>query len=275
MKGCKVSRTVRIGLVQLAVKDGDINHNISNFAEKSRLLERLEPDIIVLPEFWTTGYEKEAIKKHAEVLGSGRGFLTMAWVSREYSTYVAGAVPVRRSNGITDTMLLLSPEGELIAEYNKIHLFRLYREHEILKPGDKVTIVDTRVARLGLEICYDLRFPELSRCLSEKGAEILLVSASWGAPRLGQWMAINQARAAENQVYIASANRFGESVLGEMFPGHSMIVDPWGDLVGLLGWRENIGVFEIDLERISIIRNKLPIWSDRRPKLYDEMCRGE
>jgi predicted amidohydrolase len=158
---------------------------------------------------------------------------------------------------------LLSPQGEILANYRKVHLFGYEsKEPKILTPGDKLAIADTPFGKVGLATCYDLRFPEMFRQMVDMGAILFMVCSAWPYPRLEHWLMLNRVRALENQSFLVSANSVGKSK-GGTFVGHSMIVDPWGVITASGGDQEMVITAKIDLEEISRARARFPALSDR------------
>ena len=260
---------VSIGLVQLKIRDGDIKTNISKGINYITKLAESGSDLIIAPELWPTGYDKELIlrfsndiKKHEELVD------TLKSISNKYKSVIIAPMPVKEDNKIYNAAVVIYKD-DIIAIYKKIHLFRLFHEDNIFTKGDDVTLVHVKGFNLGLAICYDLRFPELFRILSAKEAHIIAIPASWGAPRVEQWRTLLKARAMENQVYVVGVNRVGYSeVIKEDFPGNSCVIDPLGNEVVCLGKYEGAINITIDLDYIKKARSYLPLWSDRRVDLY-------
>jgi len=260
---------VNIGLVQLEVRDGDIETNISRGINYITKLAESNSDLIIAPELWPTGYNKESIlkfssntRKHEELID------ILKTISNKYKSVIVAPMPVKEDDRIYNAAVVIYKD-DIIAIYKKIHLFRLFHEDDIFTKGDDVTLVHVKGFNLGLAICYDLRFPELFRILSAKEAHIIAIPASWGAPRVKQWSTLLKARAIENQVYVVGVNRVGYSKeVKEDFPGNSCVIDPLGDEVVCLGKHEEAVNIIIDLDYIKKARSYLPLWSDRRVDLY-------
>ncbi len=258
---------MKVSLIQMRVKDGDVKANMAAGLTKVRDVAP-RTDLIVLPELWTTGYNIHAIKKYNETLEEGWSIKAVEGIAHEYGVYVLSSVPLRDEGKLYDSAVLIGPEG-IVGVYKKIHLFRPYSEDKIFAKGDALGLFETSIAKVGVAICYDLRFPELFRLLAMGGAEIILVPASWGAPRALQWRTLLRARAAENELFMVGVNRFGRSeVTGEEYLGDSAIYDPFGfELVHSEGSEEVITA-EINLRAIQEVRRKLPLWEDRRKDKY-------
>ncbi len=227
-----------------------------------------QQDIILLPELWSTGYDLQRAGELAESLdGITAGI--MAEVAKQHQSYVGGSILVRQGEGIYNTFLLFNPAGELAAHYEKAHLFGLMDEHMYLAPGQRLVVAELPWGKAGLSICYDLRFPELYRCYADQGVGLLLISAEWPNPRLEHWRTLLRARAIENQSYVLAANRVGRDKNNGFF-GHSLVIDPWGEIEAEGGSEEQVICLELDTERIASARQRLPVLFDRRKELYKE-----
>ncbi|MFW6301724.1 MAG: carbon-nitrogen family hydrolase [Bacillota bacterium] len=263
---------MRIASIQLEMIEGEsktsrIAH-VKDMIDKAALNNQGEPDIdlILLPELWNVGFfEHERFKKEAES-SDGPTYNALAEKAFKYNTYIHGGTIVEKDNGnLYNTALFISPKGELLAKYRKIHLFTHFgaREGEYITPGKESVVIKTDLFNFGLTTCYDLRFPELYRRQVEAGAEIFLVTACWSFPRLENWVVLNQARATENVAYLISCNAVGK-VKGERHLGHSMVVDPWGIKIASAGSRETILTAEIDPAAVKKIRKQFPALKDKK-----------
>ncbi len=258
---------MRISLIQLNVIDGDVRRNIGK-GLKMLLRAVKDADIIVFPELWTTGYDREAIQRYAESVEEGWSINLLTSIAAEYGVFIISTIPLKEEDGLYDASVLLGPSG-VIGIYKKLHLFRPYHEDKIFKYGDRLGLFDTHYGKIGVAICYDLRFPELFRILAKGGARMIFVPASWGAPRAIQWRALLRARAAENEVFIAGVNRVGKSrVTHEGYNGDSSVYDPFGYEIVHSEGNEQVLTAEIDLRNVDIVRQQLPLWRDRRLDKY-------
>ena len=263
---------MRIASIQLEMIEGESKTsriaNVKNMIDKAAHNNQGQTDIdlILLPELWNVGFfEHERFKKEAESL-DGPTYNSLAEKALEYNTYIYGGSIVEKDGGnLYNTALFISPKGELLAKYRKIHLFTYFgaKEGEYITPGDKPVVLKTELANFGLSTCYDLRFPELYRQEAEAGAEIFLVTACWSFPRLENWVVLNQARAAENVAYLISCNTAGK-VRGETHLGHSMVVDPWGLQIASAGSKKTIVTTEIDSDYVRKTRNEFPALRDKK-----------
>lgn len=193
---------------------------------------------------------------------------------------VGGSLPIAsRPDGSTVAdrvracCIVYNDKGEEVARYDKIHLFDAmvedaqgqYRESDTFEPGEEVVVIDTPAGRLGLAICYDLRFPELFRKLREQGAEwVSLPSAFTWTTGDAHWHALLRARAIENQLWMVAPGQGGQNSERRRTYGHSMIVDPWGRVLSEIGEGQGVVTADLDQERLREIRAQMPVWEHRR-----------
>ncbi|WP_341326425.1 carbon-nitrogen hydrolase family protein [Methylotuvimicrobium sp. KM2] len=234
-------------------------------------------ELVVLPENFALMGESETDKLTIkEVDGNGpiQDFLTST--ALKYKVWVVGGtIPLAgdNDNKVRAACLVYNDRGERIARYDKMHLFDVsvpdteeeYRESNSIEPGHDPVVVDTPFGKLGLSVCYDLRFPELYRNLVAKGAEILLVPSAFTAQTgAAHWEVLLRARAIENLCYVIAPNQGGFHINGRKTFGHSMIVDPWG---AVLGCHKNGGGFvcaDIEHERLEKVRVSFPALQHRK-----------
>ena len=258
---------MRVSIIQMQVIDGDIQTNIAHGLKLIKEAVK-DSDFIVLPELWTTGYDFSVITKYAEGEGEGWSNELLRTIAEEYGVYIVSSAPLKESGKVYDAAFLIGPDGT-INVYRKIHLFRPYGEDKMFTAGNELGYFNTSFGGVGIAICYDLRFPELFRLLAMKGAKVVFVPASWGAPRALQWRTLLRARAAENQVFMVGVNRVGRSeATGEYYSGNSAVYDPFGFELTHSEESEQVLTVNIDLRTVDKIRETLPIWHDRRADLY-------
>ncbi|HEX7057080.1 MAG TPA: carbon-nitrogen family hydrolase [Bacilli bacterium] len=264
-----MTEKLRVALIQMHVQAGEPE---ANFAAVTRRLQQVaasepKPDLIILPEMWNTGYALPTITETADENGSRTKDFFSAFSSTQQINVIAGSVSVKTKQGVKNVAYAFDRNGKLVAEYAKLHLFRLMDEEKYLIGGNKSELAQFDGVLAGLMICYDLRFPELARKYALAGANILFVPAEWPHPRLHHWRTLLQARAIENQLFVVACNRVGISG-GTHFFGHSMVVDPWGEIVAE-GAEDEADIFaELDLTLVNRVRKQIPIIPDRRPEVY-------
>lgn len=262
-----LNRMINVASLQLGIND---EH--SKEERLSYTMEQMEKargvDLILLPEIWNIGYFSfDQYEQLSEPL-EGPTVKAMQQKAADLNSYVfAGSFVEKDGEKIFNTSVLLDNSGSIVGTYRKIHLFGYgSREAEILSPGTEVKTYKTKIGTLGLSTCYDLRFPELYRRMMEEGVEIFLVAAAWPFPRLGSWVALNQARAIENVCFLISCNCSGIN-RGQRFLGHSLVVDPWGVVIAGSADEERIIKTEIDVKAVQRVRSVFPPLEDRVLKI--------
>lgn len=232
--------------------------------------------LIVLPEdFAFIGLNEGDKLTIKEDFGAGPVQAFLSEQAKSHQVWlIAGSVPLctQDEHKCYSACLVFNDQGECVARYNKIHLFDVtvsdhqqYQETAVVKPGDDCVVLDTPLGRVGLSICYDLRFPELYRALLTKGAEIIVVPSAFTAVT-GQahWEVLLRARAIENLCYVVAANQSGIHKKGKETYGHSLIVDPWGVVLDCIVQGEGIVCADLDLLHLQTIRKHFPSISHRR-----------
>jgi omega-amidase len=255
-----------ISLAQLQIRLGQPEENLQ---AARPLIQQAAADgsqIILLPELWTTGYDLPNVRAAAE---ANRAVLAeIEQEAKRHNIRIGGSVLLEQDGRFYNTFVLHAPDGSETAQYSKIHLFRLMQEDRWLSPGDHVQMVQMPQAAVGLAICYDLRFPELFRKYALAGADLFLMCAEWPLQRIAHWQTLLRARAIENQCFIAAVNSTGETG-GETFGGSSAIISPWGEvLVEGTTSRPDLLTATVDMDQVVDIRQRIPIFKDRRPDLY-------
>jgi omega-amidase len=242
----------------------------SNYQSAAKLIEKAmegHPDIIVLPELWTTGYDLTRLDKIADQQAQQTIKFLQAAAKKYQVHFVGGSVANREEKGVKNTLLIITKEGTVTHQYDKLHLFKLMDEHLFLEAGEEKGLFQVEGQLFAGVICYDIRFPEWIRAHTSEGATALFVVAEWPAPRLGHWRALLIARAIENQCYVIACNRSGSDP-NNHFAGHSLIIDPWGEVLAEAGDQEEILTAEINLDLVNEIRKQIPIFEDRKPNSY-------
>ncbi|MDO3678100.1 carbon-nitrogen family hydrolase [Paenibacillus ehimensis] len=258
-----------LALLQMDIAIGEPERN---FAKLESLLDEAvahdtKPDVIVFPEMWNTGYALDRIQELADHYGERTEALLSAFSRKHGVNIIGGSIAEKRDNGVYNTIFAYDRHGNRAGDYSKIHLFRLMDEEKFLQSGDRAGELQLDGIPAGMMICYDIRFPELARKLALGGAQILFVPAEWPNPRLHHWRTLLMARAIENQMFVVSCNRVGVSGTTEFF-GHSMVIDPWGEVLAEGGEAETIVRAAVDLSQVPAVRSKIPVFEDRRPSLY-------
>lgn len=246
---------------------GDPEENYRCAEKMIKEASETKPDIIVLPELWTTGYDLTNIENIADK-NAEESIKFLSEMSQNYKvSFVGGSVANKTEKGVENTLLVIDQKGQLIHQYSKLHLFKLMDEHIYLTSGQTKGLFSLFGHQLAGLICYDIRFPEWVRTHTTKGAEALFVVAEWPMPRLSHWRSLLIARAIENQCFVIACNRSGDDSKNQ-FAGHSMIIDPWGEVVAEASDNESVLFSEIDLSKTKEVREMIPVFSDRKPEFY-------
>ncbi|MFE5676873.1 carbon-nitrogen family hydrolase [Streptomyces erythrochromogenes] len=256
---------MRASLIQIAVNEGEsVSSRRARVADLVR--EQDESDLVVLPELWTVGaFAYEQFETEAEPL-DGPTYEVMAKAARDAGVWLhAGSVVERAGDGsLYNTALVLSPAGELAATYRKIHRFGFDQgEAVLMSAGDSLTTVELPEQTLGIATCYDLRFPELFRSLVDAGATTMIVAAGWPARRRSHWTLLSRARAVEDQSYVLACGLAGTHA-GVEQAGHSLVVDPWGEVLAEAGPGEEVLTVDLDPAKVADTRAQFPALKDRR-----------
>ena len=255
-------------LIQMAVVQGSRQANylrVENWVEKAIGLHP-RPDLIVLPELWSTGYALEELNTLASEEGRDEAEF-LGNLARKHGVWFAGgSVAAKTSDGIVNRAQILNRQGELVATYDKVHLVPMLGEHKYLVAGDRHCVYEIEGITFGLAICYDIRFCEFMRKLVLAGAQALIVAAEWPLIRLSHWQALLKARAIENQCYVLAANNV--ALEKAPFAGHSVAHGPDGSTLCQLEFAEGVKVVKIDIKAVETIRENVPVFKDRRPELY-------
>ena len=265
------------GAIQLNATE-DTGRNLETADRLVREAAAMGAKLVVLPEKWSTLGRPEAMLAAAEPL-DGRCISWARSTARELGIdLVAGSISERVAGQAksSNTSVHVGPDGELKASYRKLHMFDVevdgvrYAESESEQPGDEIVLSDLDSGtRLGLSICYDVRFPELYRALAVGGAEIITVPSAFTlATTRDHWEVLVRARAIENQCFVIAANQIGAHPPGHRSGGRSLIVDPWGVVLATAPDTETAVVADLDLDLLADVRRRLPSLANRRSGIY-------
>jgi predicted amidohydrolase len=261
---CQDGGSVRASLLQIDVNDGEsVDSRRRRVAALVR--EQAGVDLAVLPELWTTGaFAYESFGTEAESL-EGPTFEVMAKAASDAGIWLhAGSIPERDADGtLYNTSLVFTPSGDLAAAYRKIHRFGFDKGEAVLMgAGGELVTVRLPETTLGIATCYDLRFPELFRGLVDAGAETVVLSAGWPERRRSHWTLLAQARAVENQAFVLACGTAGTHA-GVPQAGHSIVVDPWGEVLAEAGAGEQVLTVDFDPGKVATTREQFPALKDR------------
>lgn len=269
--------SIRVAALQLTTTD-DVARNR---ATADRLVRAAAADgaaLVVLPEKWTVLGTPEAIRAHAEPLDGPAVSWARATAAELGIDLVAGSIAERvpGDDKLRNTSVHVGPDGEIKAVYRKIHLFDVevdgttYRESDTEAPGEEIVLTHTAAGvPVGMSICYDVRFPELYRILTVRGARILLVPAAFTlATTRDHWATLLRARAIENQAFVVAPNQWGAHTQAMRSGGRSLIADPWGVVLAQCPDQEGHVTADLDFAAQDRIRAQLPALHHRRPAAY-------
>lgn len=247
-----------------------------NLSTARRLVAKavdLQAQLVLLPEYWPLMGMHDADKvAHAEHLDSGPIQECMSDLARQHGIWlIGGTLPLvsPEEGKVLNTVLIYSPNGERVSRYDKIHLFGFkkgdesYDESRTIVPGAAVGTFDAPMGRVGVSVCYDLRFPELYRAMGECSLIVVPAAFTYTTGK-AHWEILLRARAIENQCYVLAAAQGGKHINGRRTWGHSMLVDPWGDIKAVLPESEGVIVGDIDRSLIAEVRENLPALKHRR-----------
>ncbi|MFE5892177.1 carbon-nitrogen family hydrolase [Streptomyces sp. NPDC002285] len=255
---------MRASLLQIDVNEGESVES-RRVRVASLVRDQAGADLVVLPELWTTGaFAYEQFGSEAEPL-EGPTYEAMAKAASDAGVWLhAGSIPERDPDGpLYNTSVVFSPSGDLAAAYRKIHRFGFDKGEAVLMgAGEELVTVRLPGTTLGVATCYDLRFPELFRGLVDAGAETLVIPAGWPERRRAHWTLLAQARAVENQAFVLACGTAGTHA-GVPQAGHSIVVDPWGEVLAQAGAEEQVLTVEFDPGKVAVTRDQFPALKDR------------
>jgi predicted amidohydrolase len=256
--------TITAAAIQFNVKQGDVDANLAYVREAIPRAAGQGANLAVLPEMWSSGFSYKNLNELAlRTQGIVEELLELSALHR---LVIVGSMPEPNGDKVFNTVYV-ADNGKLSGVYRKIHLFSLLGEERAFSGGDSWLLADTSIGRIGVIICYDLRFPELSRRLAVEGAQVICVPAQWPKPRQEHWRTLLRARAIENQLFVVACNACG--TIGKLdFFGMSMIIDPKGELLGEAGESEGEIIAPLDLQAMADWRAQIPCFNDRKPELY-------
>lgn len=259
---------MKVACLQMDMLLAKPEENFSHAAELVKRAMKDKPDVLVLPETWNTGFfPRENLQALCDRDGSRVKQVFGALAERYQVNIVAGSVSNVRGSKVYNTAMVFDRTGACIASYDKTHLFTPMGEDNYYTPGDRLCTFVLDGVKCGLIICYDVRFPELTRSLTVPGLDMLFVVSQWPKVRTFHLRSLTTARAIENQMFLVCCNSCGTA--GQtVYGGNSAIIDPWGETVALAGETEEILTADCDLQILTNIRGSIPVFRDRRPSLY-------
>jgi len=266
-----------LGIIQNKVLENK-QANIKRAREMTEEAARAGARVVVLPEMFNCPYSSKFFPSFAEEYPGGETMSMLSETARTEKIYLfGGSVPEKENGRIYNTCFVFGPDGQLLARHRKAHLYDVelsdglcFRESDTLGRGDTITVVDTAFGKIGVGICYDIRFPEMVRAVSLRGATLMVIPAAFNMiTGPAHWELTFRMRAIDNQIYMAGAAPARNEEASYVAYGHSIVTDPWGKVVGSLDEKEGILVTEIDLLRLQQVRKEFPLLKHRRTDLYE------
>ena len=260
---------MKVSCLQMNMKLGCPDENFSLAEKLIRESVKEQPDVIVLPETWNTGFFPKENLSDLCCQDGDTVKLRIGELAKKYKVnIVAGSVSNVRNGKIYNTAFVFDRDGICIAEYDKTHLFTPMGEDDYYTGGNHLCGFTLDGAKCGIITCYDVRFPELTRSLALRGLDMLFVVSQWPKERIFHLRTLTAARAIENQMFVVCCNSCGTADK-TVYGGNSAIIDPWGQTVVAAGEYEEILTGDCDLNTLTYIRNTIPVFRDRKPNLYN------
>jgi len=265
---------MRIAAFQFDVRRSDSGANLAQVESGLREARERGVEFVALPEMWATSFPAGGADLAALTAEDERAQRRVQELARELGLVVCGSTFGARAASKPANRWRLVDRGEVLATYDKAHLFSVTAENEAFTAGDEPPpTLDTRLGRIGGAICYDLRFVELTQHCFLAGAELLCVPAQWPQTRATHFRALVVGAAVQNQCFVVACNRTGSETIGRRelvleFPGNSLIVDPHGVVLAEGRGEAGLVVADVDLEVAREMRRRVPVARDRRAELY-------
>ena len=268
---------IKLALCQMNV----IDNKEENIKTASLMIDESvskNADFIVLPEMFNCPYSNDKFIEYGEEEKSSYTLNKISLLAKKNNIYIlAGSIPEKENGKLYNTSYLFDKEGNIIAKHRKMHLFDIdvkgkitFKESDVLTAGDSFTIAETDFGKIGIGICYDIRFPELARVMVENGALILFYPGAFNMTTgPAHWELLFRSRALDNQVFcVGVAPALNKDASYHSF-GHSIIASPWGEIIAEASEKENLILCEIDLDEIKKVREELPLLKNKREDLYE------
>lgn len=259
---------MKISVLQMPVAIGDREKNAATLRRMLETAMKDAPDVVVLPELWDIGFFPRPLENHVDEGGAWSKKLLSSLAKQYGVNLVGGSVAVKTGDYIANRCHVFDRNGELVADYDKTHLFSPAKEDKFFRKGDHRAVFSLDGVKCAVAVCYDLRFPELFRRYALEDAALIFLPSAWPTARIAHWRTLSQARAVENQVFFVAVNGSGAFANGMPLGGHSAIIDPWGERLAEADEGEAILTAGIDLSVRDEIKRTIDVFHDRREELY-------
>ena len=267
---------IKIAAIQMST----VADKMENVRTVETYLEKIKdenPDFVILPEMFCCPYQTENFPIYAEKEG-GPVWQQLSGYAKQYGIYlIGGSMPEKDAEGnVYNTSYIFDREGKQIGKHRKVHLFDIdvkggqtFKESDTLTAGDSDTVFDTEFGKIGVMLCFDIRFPELSRMMVNDGAKVIFVPAAFNMTTgPAHWELSFRTRALDNQIYMVGCAPARDVSAGYISWGHSIVTDPWGRVTGMLDENEGILLAELDMDYEEQVREELPLLKSRRKDIY-------
>lgn len=267
---------IKIAAIQMST----VADKMENVRTVKTYLEKIKdenPDFVILPEMFCCPYQTENFPIYAEKEG-GPVWQQLSGDAKQYGIYlIGGSMPEKDAEGnVYNTSYIFDREGKQIGKHRKVHLFDIdvkggqtFKESDMLTAGDSDTVFDTEFGKIGVMLCFDIRFPELSRMMVNDGAKVIFVPAAFNMTTgPAHWELSFRTRALDNQIYMVGCAPARDVSAGYISWGHSIVTDPWGRVTGMLDENEGILLAELDMDYEEQVREELPLLKSRRKDIY-------
>lgn len=267
---------IKIAAIQMPT----VADKMENVRTVKAYLEKIKdenPDFVILPEMFCCPYQTENFPIYAEKEG-GPVWQQLSGYAKQYGIYlIGGSMPEKDAEGnVYNTSYIFDREGKQIGKHRKVHLFDIdvkggqtFKESDTLTAGDSDTVFDTEFGKIGVMLCFDIRFPELSRMMVNDGAKVIFVPAAFNMTTgPAHWELSFRTRALDNQIYMVGCAPARDVSAGYISWGHSIVTDPWGRVTDMLDEKKGILLAELDMDYEEQVREELPLLKSRRKDIY-------
>ncbi|XP_044020067.1 omega-amidase NIT2 [Aphidius gifuensis] len=281
--GTRAMSTFKLALAQLSVGT-DKSENIQRAVSFIKQAKKLHADIVVLPECFNSPYGTQHFKKYAEEIPGGETSIELSKAAKDNGICViGGTIPEKDGDKLFNTCTVWDDQGQFVIKHRKMHLFDIdikdkitFFESETLSPGNDLNTFNFKGCKIGLGICYDIRFEEMARLYRNAGCQMLVYPAAFNMTTGPlHWELLQRSRANDNQCYVVCVSPARGSGAGYIAWGHSQLTSPWAKVICDLGVDENIIVADIDLSEVEDVRKQIPISKQRRTDIYDTILQNK